>query len=70
MSITEPSPTATDGSADILRDAEALVEKMAQVRSKIGEFIFGQQEVVDHTLIIIPEKSIPTFPNRHIFYGA
>jgi MoxR-like ATPase len=53
VSITEHSPTATDGSADIVRDAEALVEKMAQVRSKIGEFIFGQQEVVDQTLITL-----------------
>ena len=53
MSITEHSPIATDGSADIVRDAEALVEKMAQVRSKIGEFIFGQQEVVDQTLITL-----------------
>lgn len=53
MSITEHSPTATDGGADIVRDAEALVEKMAQVRSKIGEFIFGQQEVVDQTLITL-----------------
>jgi hypothetical protein len=43
VSITEHGPAATDGSADIVRDAEALVEKMAQVRSKIGEFIFGQQ---------------------------
>jgi len=34
-------------------DAEALVEKMAQVRSKVGEFIFGQQEVVDQTLITL-----------------
>ena len=53
MSITEHGPAATDGSADIVRDAEALVEKMAQVRSKIGEFIFGQQEVVDQTLITL-----------------
>lgn len=53
MSITEHSPTATDGGADIVREAEALVEKMAQVRSKIGEFIFGQQEVVDQTLITL-----------------
>jgi MoxR-like ATPase len=36
-----------------VRDAEALVEKMAQVRNKIGEFIFGQQEVVDQTLITL-----------------
>jgi len=36
-----------------VRDAEALVEKMAQVRSKVGEFIFGQQEVVDQTLITL-----------------
>ena len=53
MSITEHSPAATDGSTDIVRDAEALVEKMAQVRSKVGEFIFGQQEVVDQTLITL-----------------
>ena len=53
MSITEHGPAATDGSADIVGDAEALVEKMAQVRSKIGEFIFGQQEVVDQTLITL-----------------
>ena len=53
MSITEHSPAATEDNADILRDVEALVEKMAQVRNKIGEFIFGQQEVVDHTLITL-----------------
>ena len=53
MSITEHTPTATDGSGDIVQEAERLVEKMAQVRAKIGEFIFGQQEVVDHTLITL-----------------
>ena len=53
MSITEHTPTATDGSGDIVQEAERLVERMAQVRSKIGEFIFGQQEVVDQTLITL-----------------
>jgi MoxR-like ATPase len=53
VSITEHSPAATDESVDIVRDAEALAEKMAQVRSTIGEFIFGQQEVVDQTLITL-----------------
>ena len=53
MSITEHSPAATGGSSDIVREAEALVERMTHVRSKIGEFIFGQQEVVDQTLITL-----------------
>lgn len=52
MSITEPTATATDG-GDIVGDVERLVDRMAQVRSKIGEFIFGQQHVVDHALITL-----------------
>ena len=53
MSITEPAQTSSDGGATIVREIEALGEKMALVREHVGRIIFGQQEVVDQTLITL-----------------
>ena len=53
MSITETTQSASEGAEPILREVEALGEKMAKVRERIGEVIFGQQEVIDQTLITL-----------------
>jgi MoxR-like ATPase len=53
VSITEPAQTSSDGGATIVREIEALGEKMALVREHVGRIIFGQQEVVDQTLITL-----------------
>jgi len=53
VSITEPAQTSSDGGATIVREIEALGEKMALVREHVGSIIFGQQEVVDQTLITL-----------------
>jgi MoxR-like ATPase len=37
----------------LVRDAEALAERLGRVRTAIGRVIFGQGEVVEHTLITI-----------------
>jgi len=39
--------------AALVRDAEALAERLQRVREAIGRVIFGQGEVVEHTLITI-----------------
>ncbi len=41
------------GAHAILADVEALGERVARVRAAIGRVIFGQQEVVDQTLITL-----------------
>ncbi len=58
MSITEPTATASaapePGAAEAgITEVEALVEKMAAVREGVGAVIFGQHEVIDHTLITL-----------------
>ncbi len=53
MSITETTQSASEGAEPILREVEVLGEKMAKVRERIGEVIFGQQEVIDQTLITL-----------------
>ncbi len=53
MSITETTQSASEGAEPILRDVEALGEKMTKVRERIGEVIFGQQVVIDQTLITL-----------------
>ena len=53
MSITEPVQSTSDSGKGIVGDVEALGEKMALVRESIGRIIFGQQEVIDQTLITL-----------------
>ncbi len=38
---------------DLIVEVERLTERMARVRSAIGQVIFGQQEVIDQTLITL-----------------
>jgi MoxR-like ATPase len=47
-------PPAQAGTAgDIVAEVEALSERVAAVREQIGRAIFGQQEVIDQTLITL-----------------
>src|SRR3954469_175988 len=41
------------GGGDILAEVEVLGARMAAVRAQIGRAIYGQQEVVDQTLITL-----------------
>jgi MoxR-like ATPase len=52
VSVTENlSPSA--GSSDLVGEIEALGQRLAQVRERIGRVIFGQREVIDQALITL-----------------
>ena len=52
--MTSPSKTSQSSApADLSYEIEALGEKLAKVRSAIGRVIYGQQGVVDQTLITL-----------------
>ncbi|MCO6419803.1 MoxR family ATPase [Siccirubricoccus sp. KC 17139] len=53
--MIEVAETATSSSdpATLLAEAEALGDRLARVREAIGKVIFGQQEVVEQTLITL-----------------
>jgi MoxR-like ATPase len=53
VSITDPSETASEANDALIAEIEALGGKLAMVRQRIGRVIFGQQEVVDETLITL-----------------
>ncbi|MCH8111507.1 MAG: MoxR family ATPase [Proteobacteria bacterium] len=63
VSITETTQSSSEGAssggttsksdAPILREVELLGETMAKVREGVGAVIFGQQEVIDQTLITL-----------------
>jgi len=58
MSITDPTQTASDAAAEapgeaLLAETEAMTETLAKVRASIGSVIFGQQQVVEETLITV-----------------
>ena len=53
MSITDPTETASEANEALIGEIEALGSKLAMVRQRIGRIIFGQQEVVDETLITL-----------------
>ena len=49
-------PAADPGALDartLVAEVEALGERLARVRDAVGRVIFGQQQVVDHTLITL-----------------
>jgi MoxR-like ATPase len=52
VSITENLPQG-GGSADLVGEIDALGERLAQVRERIGRVIFGQREVIDQALITL-----------------
>ncbi len=51
--MTDAMPSAVEPAQDIVARIDALGEKMGAVRDRIGEIIFGQQRVVDQTLITL-----------------
>ncbi|HWI29586.1 MAG TPA: MoxR family ATPase [Stellaceae bacterium] len=52
MSVTE-NLAQTGGPADLVAEIDALGQRLAQVRERIGRVIFGQREVVDQALITL-----------------
>jgi len=50
---TPPTTTAMPDPAKTVAEMEALGARVARVREAIGRVIFGQREVVDHTLITL-----------------
>jgi MoxR-like ATPase len=52
VSVTD-NLSATAGVADLAGEIDALGQRLAQVRERIGRVIFGQQEVVDQALITL-----------------
>ena len=60
MSLTEPPssasrrpPTAPLDAADLAQDIERVGRLLADVRTGIGQIIFGQRQVIDETLITL-----------------
>ncbi|MBM3503078.1 MAG: MoxR family ATPase [Alphaproteobacteria bacterium] len=53
VSISEPIRSASDDPTSLIRDIEHLGHTIKQVRDRIGQVIFGQQEVVNQTLITL-----------------
>ncbi len=52
MSVTE-NLSPPGGTADLVGEIDALGQRLAQVRERIGRVIFGQREVVDQALITL-----------------
>ena len=53
MSITDPLQTATQANTELSHEIERLTAKLAAVRERIGRVIFGQEAVIDETLITL-----------------
>ncbi len=53
MSISDPVETISDGGAPLAEELEALVDRLKLVRREVGRIIFGQEQVVDETLIAL-----------------
>ncbi len=51
--MSDAMTSAVDPSQDPVSRIDALGERMAAVRENIGQIIFGQQEVIDQTLITL-----------------
>ena len=47
------NPEILTGATDLVAEVDALGQKLAQVRERIGRVIFGQREVVDQALITL-----------------
>ena len=52
-SLTQPVEAADQPPAQIAAEIESLGHRIAQVRDRVGRIIFGQQEVIDETLITL-----------------
>ena len=53
MSISNPVETASDTSVPLPEEVDALVDRLRHVREGIGQVIFGQERVVDETMITL-----------------
>ena len=54
MTVSPTAPADTEATpAALAREIEALGDKLRRVRASIGKVIFGQQEVIDQTLITL-----------------
>ncbi len=53
MSLIETMPSEGPSSAALIAEVERLGERMALVRERVGQVIFGQQTVIDQTLITL-----------------
>jgi MoxR-like ATPase len=53
VTVTEPLPSAAQSSEQLLAEIDALGSRLARVRDRIGQVIFGQREVVDQALITL-----------------
>ena len=53
MTIVETSSPTAEPSAALIAEAEHLCQRMALVRERIGQVIFGQPKVIDQTLITL-----------------
>ena len=51
--MSEIMPTAVDGNQDLASRIDVLGEKMAGVRDRVGRIIFGQNQVIDQTIITL-----------------
>ncbi len=53
MSVSETTSAAGEPGTTLVADVERLCERMATVRERVGQVIFGQQKVIDQTLITL-----------------
>ena len=53
MTVVETSSPADEPNAALIGEVEYLCQRMALVRERIGQVIFGQQKVIDQTLITL-----------------
>lgn len=53
MSIVETTSPSGEPNSALIGEVERLCERMAKVRESVGQVIFGQQTVVDQTLITL-----------------
>ena len=51
--MTDAMPSASEPGQDLVSRIDALGQRMATVRESVGQFILGQQHVIDHTLITL-----------------
>ena len=51
--MAEPAPNATSLEAAVARNAEVALDRVAAARAAIGTVIFGQQTVVEETLVTL-----------------
>jgi MoxR-like ATPase len=53
LSVIETTPPADEPTAALVAEVEHLGERMLAVRERLGQVIFGQQKVIDQTLITL-----------------